>query len=599
MRQIIKPAAAAHRRARRSVVRGRLLLLALVCAGGVALLCAMQQDPARAAVGDQSADLTVNKSGNESVAVGGQISYNVVVTNGGPDSATNVTLTDPIPEHTTFVNASVSQGTVMFDGTTVTANFGTIGAPSGDTVMSASLTLTVQVDITTPRGTVISNTASATSATPDPNPDDNSSTAQTFLTGPFAGDVLISEFRFRGPQPSGTPPNGAQDEFIEIANNTDSDITVTDALGSNCAIASPRAAGGTGPNGCDASPLGAGGWAVVSSDDTATPKFVIPDGTVIPARGHYLGVNANGYSLNGYPAGTTINAIGDITYSTNIPDNAGIALFRTANPSGFNADNRLDAVGFSAVTNPLYREGNGLGLPVTTDVEHSFVRKLTSGVAQDTDNNLADFALVATNGNQTLTAAQLGAPGPENLFSPVQHNATIKAALIEPQQPSTAPPNRVRTGSGDSGTLSLRRRFVNATGAPVARLRFRVVNITTLGTPISLASQADVRLVTSDDLQETTSRGTLTVRGTVLEEPPAQPIGGGLNTSATVFLPGGALAPGAAIDVQFLLSVVRGGNFRFFVNVEAISGTPPPPEIKRGAHKQPARAHALKAAGPS
>jgi uncharacterized repeat protein (TIGR01451 family) len=581
MRQTGKLNVPTRRRMVRLAIRGRLLLLTLVCAAGLALLCAAQF-AARAAVGDQSADLTVTKSGDDTAPVGGQISYSVVVTNGGPDSATNVILTDAIPEHTTFVNASVSQGTVMFDGTTITASFGTIAA-----FESASLSLTVQVNTNTPRGTVISNTASATSDTPDPNPDDNSATFDTVVTGPFIGDVLISEFRFRGPQPSGTPQNGAQDEFIEIYNNTDSDIVVTDVLGGGCAITTTQAAGDTGPNGCDQSPSGAGGWAVVSSDDTATPKFVIPAGTVIPARGHYLGVNSNGYSLNGYPAGTSINAVGDTTYSADIPNNAGIALFRTADPSGFNADNRFDAVGFSAVTNPLYREGNGLGLPVTTDIEHSFVRKLTTGVAQDTDNNLADFALVATNGNQTLTAAQLGAPGPENLFSPIQHNTDIKSSLIEPQADSTAPPNRVRVGSGDSGTLSIRRTFRNATGAPVTRLRFRVVNITTLGTPISLPSQADVRLVTSDDFQETTSRGTLTVRGTVLEEPPAQPLGGGLNTSATVFLPGGALAPGASIDVQFLLSVVRGGNFRFFVNVEAISGAQSRPQRKNGMHKQP------------
>jgi uncharacterized repeat protein (TIGR01451 family) len=584
------------RRVVRLARRGRLLLLALVCAGGGALLCA-PQDPARAAVGDTTADIAVTKSGDESAPLGGQISYIVTVSNAGPDAATNVVLTDPIPEHTTFVNASVSQGTVMFDGTTVTANFGTIGAPSGEDIMSATLSLTVSVNSDTPRGTVISNTATATTTTTDPDPDNDSATADTFVTGTFAGDVLISEFRFRGPTPSGTPQTGAFDEFIEIYNNTDSPVTVTDILGgSGCALATTRGAGNKEPNGCSSSPQGNGGWAVVTSDNTSSPKFVIPSGTVIPARGHYLGVNANGYSLNGYPAGTTINAVGDTTYTTDIPDNAGIAIFRTANPSGFNADQRLDAVGFSAVVNPLYREGNGLGLPVTTDIEHSFVRKLASGQAQDTDNNLADFALVATNGNQTLTSAQLGAPGPENLFSPTQHNADVKASLIEPQADSSAPPNRVRVGSGDSGTLSFRRNFKNATGAPVTRLRFRVVNITTLGTPVSLPSQADVRLITSDDFFVTTSRGDLTVHGTVIEEPPAQPAGGGLNSSATVFLPGGALAPGASIDVQLLLSVVRGGNYRFFINVEAV-GTAAAPEKAGRIHKQTAQSRAIKAVG--
>ncbi|HEX8069083.1 MAG TPA: hypothetical protein VF546_03965 [Pyrinomonadaceae bacterium] len=542
----------------------RLWPLTVGCLLALALLAAPVAR--RAAAGNPSADITLSKTGDETAQLGGQITYSIVATDGGPDAAANVTVTDPIPANTTFVNASVSQGTVGFDGTTVTANFGTINA-----FESASLTLTVSVNNNTPRNTTITNTATATSSTPDPDPDNNSATANTFVTGPFTGDVIISEFRFRGPGVSPTPGNGAFDEFVEIYNNTDNAIQVTDPGGPPSDA--PR----------KAAPAGAGGWALVSSDNPGTPKFVVPSGTIIPARGHYLGVNSDGYSLNGYPAGTTVNAVGDTTYTGDIPDNGGIALFRTTNPSGFTAANRFDAVGFSAVVNPLFREGNGLGLPVTTNLEHSFVRRLASGLPQDTDNNLADFLLVATNGNQTVSSAQLGAPGPENLFSPIQSNATIKATLIEPQQASTSPPNRVRNGSGDSGTLSIRRRFVNTTGQPVTRLRFRVVNITTLGTPVSLPSQADVRLVTSDDFFVTTSLGTLTVQGTVLEEPPAQPLGGGLNSSATVFIPGGTLGPNASINVQFLLNVVRGGNYRFFVNIEALSGAPPP-EVK-GAGK--------------
>jgi uncharacterized repeat protein (TIGR01451 family) len=557
-----------RRRGSRPKAHGRLWLLTIICVLGLTLLGGAPL-VRRVAAGETSADISVNKSGDPTAQLGGQISYSIVVTNGGPDNAANVIANDPIPANTTFVNASVSQGTVMFDGTTVTAQFGTINA-----FESASLSITVSVNNNTPRGTTISNTATASSDTPDPDPSNNSSTAETVVTGPFAGDVLISEFRFRGPTPSGTPVNGAFDEFVEIYNTTDSAIVVSDFNGGgDC----------PSPTGCapgKAAPQGSGGWAVVSSDDPGTPKFVIPAGTVIPARGHYLGVNANGYSLNGYPAGVTINAIGDTTYTADIPDNAGIALFRTSTPSGFTAENRFDAVGFSAVANPLFREGNGLGLPVTTDAEHSFVRRLASGLPQDTDNNLADFVLVATNGNATLSSAQLGAPGPENLFSPVQSNATVKASVIEPQVASTSPPNRVRNGSGDSGTLSLRRRFTNNTGAPLTRLRFRVVNITTQGTPVSLPSQADVRLVTSDDFSVTTSLGDLTVQGTVLEQPPAQPLGGGLNSSATVFIPGGTLGPGASVNVQFLLSVVRGGNFRFFINVEALSG--PPPDGNKG-----------------
>ncbi|HLL71031.1 MAG TPA: hypothetical protein VK363_06335, partial [Pyrinomonadaceae bacterium] len=82
----------------------------------------------------------------------------------------------------------------------------------------------------------------------------------------------------------------------------------------------------------------------------------------------------------------------------------------------------------------------------------------------------------------------------------------------------------------------------------------------------------------------------VTVEGLTLETPPAQPNGGGLNSSLTVIPPGGALAPGATIDVQFLLGVQEQGNFRFLVNVEALPGpsttpTPEQPNLKRGGTK--------------
>src|SRR5919107_2837129 len=71
-----------------------------------------------------------------------------------------------------------------------------------------------------------------------------------------AGQLIISEFRVRG-------PNGANDEFIEIANNNGADHTV--------------AGGGTG-------------YGVAASNGVA--RCVIPNGTVIPNTGHFLFVNS-------------------------------------------------------------------------------------------------------------------------------------------------------------------------------------------------------------------------------------------------------------------------------------------------------------------
>ena len=77
-----------------------------------------------------------------------------------------------------------------------------------------------------------------------------------------AGQIIISEFRLRG-------PSGAQDEFIELYNASGASHTVVAASGT--------------------------GYGVAASDGTT--RCSIPNGTVIPNRGHYLCVNSASYSL--------------------------------------------------------------------------------------------------------------------------------------------------------------------------------------------------------------------------------------------------------------------------------------------------------------
>jgi hypothetical protein len=59
---------------------------------------------------------------------------------------------------------------------------------------------------------------------------------------------------------------------------------------------------------------------------------------------------------------------------------------------------------------------------------------------------------------------------------------------------------------------------------------------------------------------------------TTLEQPPNQALGGALNSTVGVgtVTVGTPLAPGASINVQFVLGVQQSGAFKFFVNVEAL-----------------------------
>lgn len=377
-----------------------------------------------------------------------------------------------------------------------------------------------------------------------------------------AGQLVISEFRVRG-------PNGANDEFIEIANVSGADHTVAALSGS--------------------------GYGIAASDGTT--RCSIPNGTVIPNKGHYLCVNSVGYSLASYPAGNGTTATGDATYTTDIPDNAGIALFNNNTGGGsYTLANRLDAVGSTAEANTLYKEGTGYPTLTPFSIDYSFYRDNcgkggsittfgacpTGGLLKDTNNNAADFVFVDTNGTSAGAGQRLGAPGPENLSSPIERNASFAVNLLDVCVAAASPPNRVRDFTSDPpnnstfGTLDIRRTVVNNTGGNVTRLRFRIVDLTTFPAPSGIA---DLRPRTSTSVVVTVDRppcgsGTsnVTVNATTLEQPPSQPNGGGFNSSmsAGVVTLATPVANGASVDVRFLLGIQQTGSFKFFINVEAL-----------------------------
>ena len=403
------------------------------------------------------------------------------------------------------------------------------------------------------------------------------------LSGPkaaaSAGQLIISEFRLRG-------PFGGNDQFVEIYNASGADHTVADS--------------GVGT-----------GYAVAASDGVA--RCVIPNGTVIPNRGHYLCVNSVNYSLANYPSGnngaSATTATGDATYTVAIPDNAGIALFNTSVAGNFTAANRLDAVGSTTEANALYREGAGYpplsGATYTSGIDYSFYRDTCGkggsvtvfgpcpiSTPKDTNDNAVDFIFVDTNATSAGAGQRLGAPGPENLTSPIQRNSSMPGFLLDATVPDTSVPNRQRDSTPDVannstfGTLEIRRRIVNNTGASITRLRFRVMDITTVlaaGDIADLRARTVLNVVVSNVNDPVTCSPNPTpcvvnVLGTTLEQsdgpppPVQQPVGGGFNSSisaGTVTL-ATPLANGASINVRFLLGVQKTGRFKFYMNIEAL-----------------------------
>jgi uncharacterized repeat protein (TIGR01451 family) len=126
------------------------------------------------------ADVAVSKGLiSTSASSGHQVLYSIQVTNHGPSDAAAVTLSDDVPASTTFHSLGQLAGPTF---TCTNPNEGEVGTTNctitslgrGETAIFVA---TYVVD-TVANGTVISNTASVTSTTPDPNTDNNTDTAR-------------------------------------------------------------------------------------------------------------------------------------------------------------------------------------------------------------------------------------------------------------------------------------------------------------------------------------------------------------------------------------------------------------------------------------
>jgi uncharacterized repeat protein (TIGR01451 family) len=120
-----------------------------------------------------SADLAVTQSITTGVGGGlalpnSAVNYAITVANNGPGLSTGISVTDVLPAKVTFAFVTPSQGSCS--GTTaVICTLGTL---------AAGASATISLGVTTGAGFgPVNNSANVTAATPDPNPDNNSSTA--------------------------------------------------------------------------------------------------------------------------------------------------------------------------------------------------------------------------------------------------------------------------------------------------------------------------------------------------------------------------------------------------------------------------------------
>jgi uncharacterized repeat protein (TIGR01451 family) len=91
-----------------------------------------------------SSDLRVTKTASApSVRVGATVTYTIQVENLGPDAATGVVVTDPLPKGADYLSATTTAGSCSTQGQRVVCAIGTLEAGAAAKVRAATVTLAV------------------------------------------------------------------------------------------------------------------------------------------------------------------------------------------------------------------------------------------------------------------------------------------------------------------------------------------------------------------------------------------------------------------------------------------------------------------------
>lgn len=139
-----------------------------------------------------SADLSItNAASPVPVQAGNNITYTQAVTNAGPSTATNASLTESTPVDTTY--QSIIMATGWSCATPAVGGTGTITCTNPSFVAgTASFTVVLKVTAGTAAGTAINNAATASSTTSDPNLTNNTATATDVVATATQADLAVT-----------------------------------------------------------------------------------------------------------------------------------------------------------------------------------------------------------------------------------------------------------------------------------------------------------------------------------------------------------------------------------------------------------------------
>ncbi len=268
------PAQPATSPAHSAVRRFRWLLLA----GGLFAGAAMAQ----------SADLVVNHADSPDPGpAGGIFTYTLRIDNNGPNGATGVTLTDTLPVGSTFVDVATTAGTCSQAAGVVDCSLGNIPFNSNQTV-------TIRVRL--PSAGVWTNTATAGSATSDPNTSNNVNSVQDTTATQAADLALVAT-----PSTANVVAGQAYSYALQAANNgpnaADGSLRITFTVPAGASITSV-------PTGTGWSCTPSGGYPLSSGNVTCTRTGTLASGAsasvlTVPAVSNVNGTVTAAFAIDG------------------------------------------------------------------------------------------------------------------------------------------------------------------------------------------------------------------------------------------------------------------------------------------------------------
>ncbi|MGH9494378.1 MAG: C25 family cysteine peptidase, partial [Candidatus Sulfotelmatobacter sp.] len=217
------------------------------------------------------ADLVVtNVASPTTVSPGSNVTYTQQVKNNGPAAATSPSFTETTPPNTSFQSISIPAGwtcptlpAVGGTGTIICNDGSSLGVGS-----NASFTVVLGVNSSTPSGTSITDTATATATNIVPSLTTNTASATVLVASSSSADVAIVKTATPNPVTEGTPLTYS----LSVTNNGPASATtvnVQDTLPSSATYLSSTTAQGTcseagGVVTCQLGTMANGGTAIVT-----------------------------------------------------------------------------------------------------------------------------------------------------------------------------------------------------------------------------------------------------------------------------------------------------------------------------------------------